>query len=174
MGEGAGHRAGPAVPRTAVTLPPPQRPPSRGQDRTIPTQRLGQGRGLAPSHLQEVTKPQNANWLPGHDPTEEHPRGPQTEQTPGAGALKPCLQWRNHGRPCVIMVVTSCGVGSSPPTGPRDSPQGPGCKGGTRAEGWGQRQGFGMHGLDPCRSYAPTFQQLPPPLSGSFKDITVS
>ena len=135
MGEGAGHRAGPAVPRTAVTLPPPQRPPSRGQDRTIPTQRLGQGQGLAPSHLQEVTKPQNANRLPGHDPTEEHPRGPQTEQTPGAGALKPCLQWRNHGRPCVIMVVTSCGVGSSPPTGPRDSPQGPGCRASVGGEG---------------------------------------
>lgn len=165
---------GPAAPRTAVTRPPPHTPPSQGQDRTIPTQRLGQGQGLAPSHLQEVTEPQSANGLPGRDPTEEHPRGPQTEQTPGAGATKSCLQWRNHGRPCVMMVVTSCGVGSSPLTGPQVSPQGPGCKGGTRAEGWGLRQGWGVHGLDPCRSCAPTFQQLPPQLSGSFKGSTVS
>ena len=164
---------GPAAPRTAVTRPPPHTPPSRGHDRTIPTQRLGQGQGRAPSHLQEVTEPQSANQLPGRDPTEEHP-GDLRQSRPGAGAMKSCLQWRNHGRPCVMMVVTSCGVGSSPLTGPRVSPQGPGCKGGTRAEGWGLREGWGVHGLDPCRSYAPTFQQLPPPLSGSFKDSTVS
>ena len=159
-GEGAGHRAGPAAPGAAVTLPPPHRPPSRGQDRTIPSQRLGPGQGLAPSHLRELTEPQNANRLPGHDPTEEHPRGPQTEQSPGTGALKPCLRWRNHGCACVIMVVTRCGVGSSPPTGPRDSPQGPGCKGGTKAEGWGQRQGWG------CMAWTPA-DPAPPPSSSS-------
>ena len=77
--------------------------------------------------------------------------------------------------------VCMCHYGGDPLWGGLQSPnrapgQPPGAwvQGRDQGRGVGAEAGLGVHGLDPCRSCAPTFQQLPPPLSGSFKDSTVS
>lgn len=136
---------------------PTYRPPGARTEPSHPEARTGAGPCPGtPPESDRATKCKPATRACSHRGA---PQGTPDRADPGGWSHEALpSRWRNHGRPCVIMAVTSCGAGSSPPPGPRVSPQGSGCKGKTRAE----------CGADPelggWTAWTPTLRQLPPRL----------
>ena len=121
---------------------PTHRPPRARTEPSYPEARTGAGPCPGtPPESDIATKCKPATRACSHRGA---PKGTPDRAAPGGWSHEALpSRWRNHGRPCVIMAVTSCGAGSSPPPqGPGSAPRGLGARAGP-GQSVGQTQSWG-------------------------------
>lgn len=134
---------------------PTYRPPGARTEPSHPEARTGAGPCPGtPPESDRATKCKPATRACSHRGA---PQGTPDRADPGGWSHEALpSRWRNHGRPCVIMAVTSCGAGSSTPPRAPGQPPGVWVQGQDQGRVWGRPRAGGLDSLDPHLKAAPS------------------